>query len=387
MTNPHPAVALTRDLIRCASVTPAEGGALTLIAARLQEAGFETRRVTFSEPGMLDVDNLYARIGTGRPNLVFAGHIDVVPPGDAAQWRHDPFEGAIAEGEIYGRGACDMKGAVAASVAAALAFVGTHGAPNGALSFLLTGDEEGPAVNGTVKLLAWAKARGEHFDHCILGEPTNPERLGDMIKIGRRGSLSGRLAVHGKQGHVGYPHLADNPIPHMLRMLGALVAPPLDTGAEHFAASNLEITSVDVGNAADNVIPGEATARFNIRFNDVWTPEALRAEIERRVAASAGDARHTLTFQPTNAVAFLTTPGPFTELVARAVAAETGITPVYSTSGGTSDARFIKDYCPVVEFGLVGQTMHQVDEHASIADIEALARIYERVIAAYFAQA
>ena len=378
---------LTRALIRCASVTPAEGGALALLEGVLQGAGFTAHRLVFSAPGTPDIDNLYARIGTGAPHLMFAGHTDVVPAGDRAQWRHDPFAGEIVDGMIYGRGACDMKGGVAASVAAALSFVQSHGAPRGSISFLLTGDEEGPAINGTVKLLAWAQARGERFDHCILGEPTNPERLGDMIKIGRRGSLSGRLVAHGKQGHVGYPHLADNPVPHLMRMLGALIAPGLDTGTTHFSASNLEITSVDVGNTAGNVIPGEAAALFNIRFNDLWSPQTLSGEIARRVAISAGEARHTLTFQPTNAVAFLTKPGPFTELVARAVAAETGVTPAYSTAGGTSDARFIKDYCPVVEFGLVGQTMHMADERAAVADIEALARIYERVIADYFAAA
>ena len=351
----------------------------------LKAAGFATHHVVFSEPGTQDVANLYARIGEGAPHLMFAGHTDVVPPGNAAAWKHDPFSGDIADGKIFGRGACDMKGGVAAAVAAALAYVRAHGAPKGSISFLLTGDEEGPAVNGTIKLLAWAAARGERFGHCIVGEPTNPDRLGDLIKIGRRGSLSGRLVVQGKQGHVGYPHLADNPIPPMLRLLATLIAPALDAGSEHFGASNLEITSVDVGNGAGNVIPGEASAQFNIRFNDLWMPESLRAEIARRLAAAASGASYTLTFQPTNAIAFLTKPGPFTELVARAVAAETGVTPAYSTSGGTSDARFIKDYCPVVEFGLVGKTMHMADECAAIADIETLARIYERVITDYFA--
>ena len=385
MTDLPPATALTRDLLRCASVTPAEGGALTLLEGVLKAAGFETHRVVFSAPGTPDIDNLYARIGAGAPHLMFAGHTDVVPAGDKAAWRHDPFAGVVADGMIYGRGACDMKGGVAAAVAAALEYVRAHGAPKGSISFLLTGDEEGPAVNGTVKLLAWARERGERFDHCILGEPTNPNKLGDMIKIGRRGSLSGRLVVHGRQGHVGYPHLADNPISHLVRILAALKDKPLDTGTEHFDASNLEVTSVDVGNAATNVIPSEAAALFNIRFNDLWTPDSLQAEIRARVAG-AGAAQYSLTFQPTNAAAFLTQPGAFTELVARAVKAETGVTPAYSTTGGTSDARFIKDYCPVVEFGLVGQTMHMADERAAVADIEALARIYGRVIANYFGQ-
>ena len=384
MTYPT-ALSLTRDLIRCASVTPADGGALGVLADVLQAAGFETHRVTFSAPGTPDIDNLIARIGSGSPHLMFAGHTDVVPAGDRSAWVHDPFAGEIADGMIYGRGACDMKGGLAASVAAARAHVRTHGMARGTLSFLITGDEEGPAINGTVKLLAWAKARGEQFDHCILGEPTNTERLGDMIKIGRRGSLTGRLVVRGKQGHVGYPHLADNPVPHMLRLLDGLKAQPLDGDTPYFDASNLEVTSVDTGNTADNVIPGEVTARFNIRFNDLWTPVTLAGEIAARLAATAGGARYTLTFKPTNAVAFLTTPGPFTEMVAQAVAAETGLLPKYSTTGGTSDARFIKDYCPVVEFGLVGQTMHMADERAAVADIETLARIYGRVIAACFA--
>ena len=378
------ATSLTRDLIRCASVTPAEGGALTLLERVLKATGFVTHRVVFSAPCTPDIDNLYARIGTGAPHLMFAGHTDVVPAGDRAAWRHDPFAGEIHDGVVYGRGACDMKGGVAAAAAAALDYVRTHGAPQGSISFLLTGDEEGPAVNGTVKLLAWAHERGERFDHCILGEPTNPNQLGDMIKIGRRGSLSGRIVVHGRQGHVGYPHLADNPIPHLTRILSALKSPTLDAGTAHFDASNLEVTSVDVGNTATNIIPGEAAALFNIRFNDLWTPQTLGAETMARVAAAAGEAKYTLTFQPTNATAFLTEPGAFSELLARAVKAETGVTPAYSTTGGTSDARFIKDYCPVVEFGLVGQTMHMADERAAVADIEALARIYGRVIADYF---
>lgn len=383
----HSATSLTRDLIRCASVTPQDGGALALLASVLGAAGFEVHRITFSEAGTPDIDNLYASIGSGQPHLMFAGHTDVVPTGELAHWQHDPFAGEIVNGQIYGRGACDMKGGVAASVIAILEHIRVDGVPKGSISLVLTGDEEGPAINGTVKLLAWAKARGERFDHCILGEPTNPARLGDMIKIGRRGSLSGRLAVLGKQGHVGYPHLADNPIPALLRLVAALKAAPLDAGTEHFDPSNLEVTSIDVGNGADNIIPAEAVARFNIRFNDLWTPDSLQAEIAQRLAAVAGGARYSLTFKPTNAVAFLTQPGPFTQLVAQAVAAETGFTPVLSTTGGTSDARFIKNYCPVVEFGLVGQTMHMADERAAVADIEALARIYGRIISAYFAGA
>ena len=381
MSNP---LDIARDLIRCASVTPADEGALDVVARHLGAAGFTCERVTFSAPGTPDIDNLYARIGAGAPCLMFAGHTDVVPPGDAAQWRFPPFSAEVADGHLWGRGAVDMKGGLAACMAAAIAHVRQHGAPKGSIAFLVTGDEEGPAVNGTVKLLDWAKARGERFDHCILGEPTNPDALGDMIKIGRRGSLTARLTVHGRQGHVGYPHLADNPIPRMVRILAALKATPLDAGTQHFDASNLEVTTIDVGNPATNVIPGVATATFNTRFNDLWTPETLAAEIEKRVRAADPDAKIDLAFAPTNAVAFLTSPGPFVDLVAAAIEAETGRRPALSTTGGTSDARFIQAVCPVIEFGLVGQTMHATDERTSVDDLERLAAIYRRVIAAYF---
>ncbi|KAA2244355.1 succinyl-diaminopimelate desuccinylase [Salinarimonas soli] len=379
---------LAQALIRCPSVTPAEGGALSLLADVLGEAGFEVHRPVFREEGTPDVENLYARWGTGSPCLVFAGHTDVVPPGDASTWRHDPFSGAIEGGELFGRGAVDMKGGVACMVAAALAFTAANPEAPGSIAFLITGDEEGPAVNGTVKLLEWARARGERFDHCVLGEPTNPEALGDMIKIGRRGSLTGRLVVHGRQGHVAYPHLAENPIPGMVRLLAALGAEPLDAGTEHFDASNLEVTTVDAGNPATNVVPAEVRATFNIRFNDTWTPETLEAEIRRRLDAAAGNTvRYTLRVEPTNAVAFLTAPGPFVERFAMAVEAETGRRPALSTTGGTSDARFIKDHCPVLEFGLVGQTMHAVDERVAVADLDRLAAIYRRFLDGYFGAA
>ena len=379
------ALDIARDLIRCASVTPADGGALDVVGRVLGEAGFSVERVTFSAPGTPDIGNLYARIGSGSPCLMFAGHTDVVPPGDAGAWRFDPFSAEVADGMVWGRGAVDMKGGLAASLAAAAAFVADGAPARGSIAFLVTGDEEGPAVNGTVKLLDWAAARGERFDHCILGEPTNPAAIGDMIKIGRRGSLTGRLTVHGRQGHVGYPHLADNPVDPMVRMLAVLKSAPLDGGTEHFEASNLEITTVDVGNPATNVIPGAARATFNIRFNDLWTPDSLEAEIARRIATAAGNARYDLVFDPTNAVAFLTSPGPFVDLVSTAVEAETGRRPALSTSGGTSDARFIQAHCPVVEFGLVGQTMHAVDERCAVGDLNALARVYGRVMRDYFA--
>ena len=379
-------LALAQGLIRCPSVTPEEGGALGFLAQVLGDAGFEVHRPVFSAPDTPDIENLYARWGTGRPYLLFAGHTDVVPPCDAGRWAHDPFGAVVQDGELFGRGAVDMKGGIACMVAAALAFLQDRPDFAGSIGFLITGDEEGPAVNGSVKLLQWAQERGERFDHCILGEPTNPDRLGDMVKIGRRGSLTGKLAVHGRQGHVAYPHLADNPVRGMLRLLDSLLATPLDGGTDHFDASNLEVTTVDVGNPASNVIPAEARATFNIRFNDLWSPETLEAELRQRLHEAAGNTvRYTATFEPTNAVAFMTEPDAFVGFMVEAIEAETGIRPKLSTTGGTSDARFIKSYCPVVEFGLVGQTMHQVDERVAVADLDRLTAIYRGVLERYFA--
>jgi succinyl-diaminopimelate desuccinylase len=386
--DPLDPVALTQALVRCPSVTPAEGGALGLIAEVLAAEGFTVERPVFSAPGTPDVENLYARIGREGPVFVIAGHTDVVPVGDAASWTCDPFGGTVTDGVLHGRGACDMKGGLAAMIAAALRFRRENPDAPGSIAFLVTGDEEGPAINGTVKLLEWAHARGERFDHCLLGEPTNPATMSDMIKIGRRGSLTGRLTVHGKQGHVGYPHLAENPIRGMVRLLAALEANPLDKGTAHFDPSNLEVTTLDVGNPATNVVPAQARAVFNIRFNDVWTPETLAAEIERRLREAAGNSvRYEIVFEPTNAVAFLTEPGPFVAMVADAVEAETGRRPALSTTGGTSDARFIKSYCPVVEYGVVGQTMHQIDERVAVADLLTLEAITHRLLTSYFATA
>ena len=387
MLNPKDAIALTQALIRCPSVTPEEGGALQLLHEILQEAGFESHIVRFSDTNTPDVDNLYARIGTGSPCLMFAGHTDVVPVGDETRWTQGPFSGEIVDGILYGRGAADMKGGVAASVSSVLAYLEEAGETfKGSIAFLITGDEEGPAINGTVKLLEWAKARGERFDHCILGEPTNPERLGDMIKIGRRGSLSGRLVVEGKQGHIAYPHLAENPIRGIVKLVGGLIAEPLDQGNAHFGASNLEFSTLDVGNKAGNVIPQSAEAKFNIRFNDLWTDATLTAEIEARLHRLAGnEVRYTVTFEPSNADAFLTAPGAFVDMAVTSIEESTGIRPVLSTTGGTSDARFIKNYCPVIEFGLVGQTMHQLDERVPAADIARLSEIYLGLIRRYFA--
>jgi succinyl-diaminopimelate desuccinylase len=379
-------ITIARDLLRCRSVTPAEDGALNFLEKTLETAGFAVHRMTFGEAGATDVENLYARIGTAAPNLLFAGHTDVVPPGDEKAWKHPPFSGEVADGELYGRGAVDMKGGIACAVAAVLDYLAHHGGkPKGSISFLISGDEEGIAVNGTPKLLKWAAERGEAFDHCILGEPSNQQDLGDTIKIGRRGSLNGHLIVMGKQGHVAYPQRAENPIRGLLTLVAALQAEPLDQGSTQFAPSHLEFTSVDVGNNIVNLIPGEARARFNIRFNDKHTLDSLKDLIQRRAAKVAGGKiKFTFHWEPSNAGVFVTKPGPFTELVAKAVAEVTGRKPELSTTGGTSDARFITAYCPVVEFGLVGQTMHQIDERVPIADLQSLTKVYRKIIDKYF---
>ncbi len=378
-------VAIARELVRCPSVTPNEGGALSYLEGLLKDAGFEVHRMIFAEPGTDPVENFYARIGSERPNLLFAGHTDVVPPGELP-WSHPPFSGDIAGGELFGRGAVDMKGAIACAVAAVLGHLATRGGkPKGSISFLITGDEEGIAVNGTPKLLKWAAERGEKFDHCILGEPSNQAELGDTIKLGRRGSQNGTLIVTGKQGHVAYPERAENPIRGLITLIEALQSTPLDQGSERFAPSHLEFTSVDVGNRTVNLIPGEARARFNIRYNDCHSRVSLKALIERRAAeAAAGRLRWRIEWDPSNADVFSSPPSPFTDLVIDAIKAVTGRTPALSTSGGTSDARFIKDYCPVVEFGLVGATMHQTDERVPLSDLAALTEIYRRILDAYF---
>ncbi|MGJ5208069.1 succinyl-diaminopimelate desuccinylase [Bradyrhizobium sp. HKCCYLR20261] len=381
------ALTITRDLIRCPSVTPADAGALGVLEALLKDAGFTTHRVTFSEAGTADIDNLYARIGTEGPHITFAGHTDVVPPGDETAWSLGAFSGEVKDGYIYGRGAVDMKGGIACSVAAALAYLRDHGGqPKGSISFLITGDEEDVSINGTIKLLQWAAERGEKFDHCVLGEPSNQEVMGDCIKIGRRGSQSGILIVEGKQGHVAYPHRASNPVPDISRLIVALSDEPLDHGSAQFQPSNLEFTTVDVGNTATNVIAGIARAKFNIRYNDCHTQQSLRALVEERLAKACGNRiRAYIDWLPSNSNVFLTKPGPFTDLAVAAIEEVTGRKPELSTTGGTSDARFISSYCPVIEFGLVGQTMHQIDERASVADIATLTKIYRGILDRYFA--
>jgi succinyl-diaminopimelate desuccinylase len=358
-------LALAQALLRCRSVTPADGGAQAVLAAALAADGFRVTRLEFG-----GIENLYAaRDGTGA-ELCFAGHTDVVPPGDAA-WAHDPFAGEARDGVLYGRGACDMKGAIAAFVAAAAA------APGARLSLLITGDEEGEAVNGTVKVLAWMAEQGRNPEFCVVGEPTSKLRLGDQIKIGRRGSLNARITVHGRQGHVAYPLLADNPVHRLVAALNALAAHRLDEGTAWFEPSSLQITSVDVGNQAGNVIPAMATARLNVRFNDLHSEASLTGWLGDTLAIHAPDAQVEI---KCSGAAFLTRPGPGTEHLAAAITGVTGIAPAQNTGGGTSDARFISKYFPVAEFGLVGATMHQADEAVPIADLQGLTRIYRNLI-------
>ncbi len=369
---------LAQDLVRCPSVTPDDAGALDVLVAALEPLGFACHRLRFAAPGTEPVENLYARLGTEAPHFCFAGHTDVVPVGAATEWSTDPFAGVVRDGMLHGRGATDMKGAIAAFVGAVVRFLDQRGDRlAGSISLLITGDEEGPAVNGTRKVLDWLKTRGEHIDYCVVGEPTNPTTLGEMTKIGRRGSLNGTLTVHGNQGHVAYPHLADNPIPRLVAALAALDALPLDEGTEHFQPSNLEITSVDVGNAASNVVPGSAVARFNVRFNDLHTGASLADRFRKLCSRYAG--RHDLDIA-ISGEAFLTPPGPLSSVVVDAVTAVTGTAPELSTSGGTSDARFIKDICPVVEFGLISRSMHKIDECVAVDDIVRLSAIYHEIL-------
>jgi succinyl-diaminopimelate desuccinylase len=373
-------------LVRCPSVAPLEVGALTTVQTWLEAVGFTTQRLVFSEPQTPDVDNLFARIGHSGPHLCFAGHTDVVPQGDESIWSHGPFAADRVDGHIYGRGTTDMKGSVAAFAAAACDFVRENPKFKGSMSFLITNDEEGPAINGTVKVLEWMKQQGHVPDHCLVGEPSCVDALGDTIKIGRRGSLSAVVTVDGKQGHAAYPHKADNPIPKLARLVERLSATPLDQGNQHFDASTLAFTSFDVGNPAGNVIPARAVLKFNIRYSTEQTFDSLKAlvngHVERLYEEMGGSWSVAFT---EGAEAFITEPGAFVGLVQDAVTAETGLVPKLSTSGGTSDARFVKDYCPVLEFGPTNATIHQTDERISIAELQATTRIYRRIIDSYFA--
>jgi succinyl-diaminopimelate desuccinylase len=382
MTQSIDAVELTRALIRCPSVTPADAGALAVLERALELLGFRCERMRFEQEGTAPIDNLYARLGSEGPVLAFAGHTDVVPPGPAEAWRDGPFDAAVRDGVLYGRGAADMKGGIAAFVAAIDAHLRAHGTPRGSIALLITGDEEDVAINGTKKMLETLAARGEMLDACLVGEPTNPDALGDMVKIGRRGSLTGTLTVTGTQGHVAYPQRADNPVPRLVATLAALKAAPLDHGTEFFDPSNLEVVSISTDTSVSNVIPGAAHAMFNVRFNDRWSGATLEAHLRRIVEAHAGTHQLAITV---SGESFRTAPGPWTTLVAGAIEDVTGRSPELSTTGGTSDARFIARYCPVVEFGLVGRSMHKVDEHVPLADLVQLTRIYGSVLRRYFA--
>src|SRR5579864_6220596 len=368
-------VDLAAELIRRPSVTPKDEGALDIVARRLEELGFACHRLVFDDPGSEPIANLYARFGNGRPNLCFAGHTDVVPAGPEEAWSFAPFAAAIREGALCGRGAVDMKGAIAAFIAAAERFLGARGDNfAGSLSLLITGDEEGVAVNGTKKVLEWLRARGEILDACVVGEPTSAAALGDMIKIGRRGSMTGRLVVEGVQGHVAYPHLVDNAAHRLVALLHALTTAPIDAGTEHFQPSSLQVTTIDIGNPATNVAPGVARATVNIRFNDRWSSATLKAWVAEKLAAVGGT--YKIVWE-VSGESFLVMPGRVSDCLGAAIVSVTGRNPELSTTGGTSDARFIQAYCPVAEFGLVGQTMHKADERVDLADLAQLARIYE----------
>ena len=375
-------VEFTADLIRCPSVTPSEGGALDLLQRTLEGMGFTCHRLPFSDVDTPDVDNLYARYGTAAPNFCFAGHTDVVPTGPVNDWSVNPFHAEIRDDMIIGRGAADMKGAIAAFASAAQRFIGS-GALNGSISFLITGDEEGPAINGTRKMLDWLEENDEKLDICLVGEPSNPMELGEMVKIGRRGSMNMILTVKGTQGHVAYPHLADNAAHRLVAMLDALTAEPLDDGNEHFQASSLQITSIDIGNPTENVIPGEAEARFNIRFNDMHTSESLAVWIRDKLDGAADGTVYDLKIR-VSGESFVFQPGELSDLISDACEKIVGRRPELSTTGGTSDARFIKNHCTVAEFGLISQTMHKVDERTRIEDIRNLSEIYWAMLEAYF---
>lgn len=384
---------ILRELIRCPSVTPEEGGALTYLENQLTKLGFNVERITFSDQNTPDVENLYARLGSKAPHIMFAGHTDVVPIGNKDDWSSDAFSGDVRDGVMYGRGAVDMKGGIACFLGAVEAYLSGNKL-DGSISFLITGDEEGPSINGTDKLLKWAAEKGETWDACIVGEPSNPNAIGDVIKNGRRGSLSGRITVNGVQGHAAYPHLSDNPVNGMIDLLNVLLGTPFDEGTEMFQPSNLEVTSVDVGNTATNVIAAKASAGFNIRFNDLWTGDTVKQEIKRRLEEGAKSARirngkdtpvdFEIEWLGRVSHVFLTKDDTLINTLSEAIKNVTGKTPELSTGGGTSDARFIKDYCPVVEFGLVGQTMHQVDERTALNDVDKLTAVYQSFLENYF---
>ena len=373
MNELHDPLPLAQALIRCASVTPADAGAQGVLSDALHRLGFTVTPLRYGE-----IENLFARIGTGSPHFCFAGHTDVVPVG-AGQWQFDPFAAEVRNGVLYGRGACDMKGGIAAFVAGAAQHL-ADGAPKGSISLLITGDEEGAAVDGTVRVLEWMKANEQIPDFCLVGEPTCPVKLGDMVKIGRRGSLNAKLTVHGTQGHVAYPHRADNPVHRLVRAAAALTAAPLDAGNDWFEPSSLQFTSIDVGNTVTNVIPAAARAMLNIRFNNQHSGASLSAWLRAVLAQHAERVDLDISI---SGESFLTQPGPLVETLRQSIIDASGVEPKLDTGGGTSDARFIANYCPVAEFGLVGATMHQTDERVPVAELRDMARIYRSILAAF----
>ena len=374
-------IELTKTLINCRSVTPENDGAIEQVSHWLEEIGFKSEILNFEEEGTASIKNLWSKMGSKGPTICFAGHTDVVPTGNIDEWSSDPFDANEVNDKIIGRGAADMKGSIASFISATNRFVKEYPDFPGSIGFIITGDEEGCAINGTKKILTWMKSNNISFDDCIVGEPTNPNSLGEMIKIGRRGSVNGVITVKGVQGHVAYPHLADNPIPKLIKILENLINQKLDDGTEHFQPSNIEITSIDIGNKATNVIPKEASANFNIRYNDLFDREKIEEEVHKRIKSLNYD--YSIKFEHSGD-AFLTSPGKLTKDLSKIIEDQTGNIPELSTSGGTSDARFIKDYGNVVEFGLIGATMHKVDESASIKDIKNLTEIYYQLLKKYF---
>lgn len=375
-------IKLSQTLIRCPSVTPIDAGAIKVISTELERLGFTCNLLPFATNESPEVLNLYARIGESSPNFCFAGHTDVVPAGETNKWSVDPFSADIKDGRLYGRGAADMKPAIAGFISACEQFLKVRGNDfSGSISLLITGDEEGIAINGTTKVLDWLTKHGETIDSCIVGEPTNPKRLGEMVKIGRRGSFSADIKVYGASGHVAYPHLADNPIHRLMKMLAAIIDQPLDNGTEHFPPSIPVVTSIDVNNPVTNVIPSQATAKLNIRFNDLHTGKSLKKLITKRLETIGGEYEISVSV---SGEPFLTPPGKLSTIVTNAVKTVTGLTPELSTTGGTSDARFIKDHCPVCEFGLINETAHKVDENSRVEDIHNLAEVYFSVLDNFF---
>ena len=374
-------IELTKTLINCRSVTPENDGAIEQVSHWLEEIGFKSEILNFEEEGTASIKNLWSKMGSKGPTICFAGHTDVVPTGNIDEWSSDPFDANEVNDKIIGRGAADMKGSIASFISATNRFVKEYPDFPGSIGFIITGDEEGCAINGTKKILTWMKSNNISFDDCIVGEPTNPNSLGEMIKIGRRGSVNGVITVKGVQGHVAYPHLADNPIPKLIKILENLINQKLDDGTEHFQPSNIEITSIDIGNTATNVIPKEASANFNIRYNDIFDREKIEEEVHNRIRSLNYD--YSIKFEHSGD-SFLTSPGKLTKNLSKIIEDQTGNIPELSTSGGTSDARFIKDYGNVVEFGLIGATMHKVDESASIKDIKNLTEIYYQLLKKYF---